>query len=531
MRLFFVIVSVFVGASCATHDNYNDSKLVFRYNESAGIASLDPAFAKDQARIWFCNQMYNSLIQLDSNLIARPSLAKSWTVSNDGLQYDFILREGVRFHNSEHLFGTKKYRNLGVNDVIYSLNRLRDKRIASPGAWVMSSVKRISSLNDSTVRIDMLTANPTFLGLLSMQYCSILPIESDTVTDFFEAPVGTGPFHFQYHKPNVKLVLRKNENYFEFDGASRLPYIDAVAVSFIADKQTAFLEFIKGKFDFLSGIDASYKDELLDSNGELQSTYVNQLNLNKQDYLNTEYLGILMDENQHNSALKDIRVRRALNFAFDRDLMMQYLRNNIGTPAHSGFIPKGLLGFKSSIGYRYDPIQAKDLLTAAGYPKAKGIPIIHLNTTSSYVDLCEYIQHAWEKLGFKVEINVSPPSTHRKQVSMSELSIFRGSWIADYADAENYLALFYSKNHSPNGPNYTHFSDASFDSLFEASLQLPNIDDRVHLYEEMDRIIIDQAAIIPLYYDNVLRFSHKNVTGLGSNAMNLLDLRTVKLSH
>ena len=114
---------------------------------------------------------------------------------------------------------------------------------------------------------------------------------------------------------------------------------------------------------------------------------------------------------------------------------------------------------------------------------------------------------------------------------MSELSIFRGSWIADYADAENYLALFYSKNHSPNGPNYTHFSDASFDSLFEASLQLPNIDDRVHLYEEMDRIIIDQAAIIPLYYDNVLRFSHKNVTGLGSNAMNLLDLRTVKLSH
>ena len=244
MRLFFVIVSVFVGASCAKHDNYNDSKLVFRYNESAGIPSLDPAFAKDQARIWFCNQMYNSLIQLDSNLIARPSLAKSWTVSNDGLQYDFILREGVRFHNSEHLFGTKKYRNLGVNDVIYSLNRLRDKRIASPGAWVMSSVKRISSLNDSTVRIDMLTANPTFLGLLSMQYCSILPIESDTVTDFFEAPVGTGPFHFQYHKPNVKLVLRKNENYFEFDGASRLPYIDAVAVSFIADKQTAFLEFI-----------------------------------------------------------------------------------------------------------------------------------------------------------------------------------------------------------------------------------------------------------------------------------------------
>ena len=257
----------------------------------------------------------------------------------------------------------------------------------------------------------------------------------------------------------------------------------------------------------------------------------NQFKVYKTPYLNTEYLGILMDDNQTNNALKQVKVRQALNWAFDRDLMMQYLRNNIGTPAHSGFIPKGLSGFQKAIGYSYNPLKAKILLAEAGFPNAEGIPSIDLNTTSSYVDLCEYIQHAWQELGLTVNVNVNPPSTHRQQVSKSQLSIFRGSWIADYADAENYLSLFYSKNHSPNGPNYTHFTNLEFDNLYEKTLKIPELENRVALYEQMDSIVINQAPIIPLYYDNVMRFTHKNVCGLGSNAMNLLDLKRVVLEN
>lgn len=529
MRLFVLIAGIIALSSCNSVGKRSQSKMIFKYNESAGIHSFDPAFAKDQARIWFCNQIYNSLVQLDSNLQVQPSIAKRWEISDDGFQYDFILRDDVSFHQSEKIVGFKENRRVDVNDVVYSLNRLTDEKTASPGAWVLSSVNKVSALNDSTLRIDLSAPNPAFLGLLSMQYCSVLPVESDTLPDFFESPVGTGPFHFQYHKNNVKLVLRKNTDYFEFEGNKQLPYLDAVSISFIPDKQTAFLEFIKGSFDFLSGIDASYKDELLDANGALQPKYREQLNFSKQDYLNTEYLGILMDDNQKNEALRDVRVRQALNLAFDRDLMMQYLRNNIGTPAHSGFIPKGLSGYQPGVGYAYDPELAKELLLDAGYPNAQGVSVIHLNTTSSYVDLCEYIQHAWEEIGFKVEVNVNPPSTHRQQVSKSQLSIFRGSWIADYADAENYLSLFYSGNHSPNGPNYTHFSNVEFDALYEESLRIPDLEDRIPLYEKMDRMVIDQAGIIPLYYDNVMRFSHNHVKGLGANAMNLLDLKRVRL--
>jgi ABC-type transport system substrate-binding protein len=520
MRIFHVIISTLVISSCGSVDKSAESRMIFRYNESAGIHSFDPAFAKDQARIWFCNQIYNSLVQLDSNLQVQPSIAKSWNISEDGLHYDFVIRTDIQFHSPLD-------RVLNIGDIEYSLNRLVDEKTAAPGAWVLSSVNQISILNDSTLHIELSEPNPAFLGLLSMQYCSVLPVESDTIANFFKAPIGTGPFLFQFHKNNVKLVLRKNVHYFESDNGIQLPYIDAVAVSFIPDKQTAFLEFLKGNFDFLSGIDASYKDELLNSEGDLHSKYIGEINFSKEDYLNTEYLGILMDENQDNHALKDVRVRQALNLAFNRDLMMHYLRNNIGTPAHSGFIPKGLSGYQTNIGYDYNPALAKKLLTEAGFTNAEGIPEINLNTTSSYVDLCEYIQHAWQEIGLQVEVNVNPPSTHRQQVSKSQLSIFRGSWIADYADAENYLSLFYSKNHSPNGPNYTHFTNTEFDVLYEKSIRIPELENRIPLYEKMDSIVINQAAIIPLYYDNVMRFSQSNVKGLGSNAMNLLDLKRV----
>ena len=204
MRLFFVSVCVLF--SCGGTVNHEQSKMIFKYNESAGIHSFDPAFAKDQSRIWFCNQIYNSLVQLDSNLQVQPSISKRWEISENGLQYDFIIRDNVAFHHSEKIFGTNG-RSVDVNDVIYSLNRLKSKKIASPGAWILSNVKNISVFNDSTVRVHLLSPNPAFLGLLSMQYCSVLPVESDTIPDFFDTPLGTGPFQFQYHKPNVKLSL------------------------------------------------------------------------------------------------------------------------------------------------------------------------------------------------------------------------------------------------------------------------------------------------------------------------------------
>jgi len=123
-----------------------------------------------------------------------------------------------------------------------------------------------------------------------------------------------------------------------------------------------------------------------------------------------------------------------------------------------------------------------------------------------------------------------PPSTLRQLKSSGELDAFRGSWIADYPDAENYLSLFYSKNFTPNGPNYTHYKNATFDSLYEHSLSITDIDTRKKMYQTMDSLIIDQAPIIPLYYDEVVRFTQKNISGFNPNAQNFLVLKRVKKS-
>jgi oligopeptide transport system substrate-binding protein len=108
--------------------------------------------------------------------------------------------------------------------------------------------------------------------------------------------------------------------------------------------------------------------------------------------------------------------------------------------------------------------------------------------------------------------------------------MFRGSWIADYPDAENYLALAYGPNRAPAGPNYTQFQNAGFDRLYTAALQQPNDSLRALLYQQMDALIREEAPFMVLYYDQVLRLVNPAVTGLSTNAMNVLDLKRVKLN-
>jgi peptide/nickel transport system substrate-binding protein len=354
-----------------------------------------------------------------------------------------------------------------------------------------------------------------------MQYCSVVPHEISENINFSREPIGTGPFKLQLWKDGVKLVMRKNSNYFEKNQDKKaMPFLDAIAITFIKDKQSAFLQFLNGNLDFVSGIDASYKDEILTRTGELNPKYNKTVNLEKLSYLNTEYLGFLIDEKP-----LPIEIRKAINLGFNRLEMIKYLRNNIGYPATKGIIPIGLPSFNNNInGYSYNPEKAKALINKSNFDVNQKII---LSTTSSYLDLCEYIQNSLTDIGLNVEIQINLPSSHRQMVATSKLNFFRGSWIADYPDAENYLSLFYSKNKSPDGPNYTHFSNSYFDSLYVASLSENISNNRYLLYNKMNQLILDSAVIVPLYYDNVLRFSSKNIAGLEGNAMNLLSLKAV----
>ncbi len=536
MRFILVLLSIFFLAACSTPVAYNDS-LIFRYNESAGITSLDPAFSRNQANIWAVNQLFNGLVQMDNDLRVQACIAKKWELSDSGKTYTFHLRKDVRFHGDD-CFKDPQDRVVTAKDFLYSFERLRSKELAAPGSWVFQKVESFKAPDDTTFVVQLSQAFPPFLGLLSMKYCSVIPREAVEYygTRFREHPVGTGPFHFKIWVENEKLVLRRNTDYFEQDSAgTKLPYLESVAITFIPDKQSAFLEFVKGRLDLVSGIDASYKDELLTFSGKLQAKYQDRFEVYRQPYLNTEYLAFLVDSSEGNSAQKVLlnqKVRQAINYGFDRKKMMRYLRNNIGTPAEAGMIPKGLITYNPDRipGYSYQPEKAAELLKEAGYPKGQGLPEITLQTNSSYLDLCEYIQGELSSLGIRLQVEVTPPSTLRQAMATSKVPFFRASWIGDYPDAENYLSLFYSKNWAPNGPNYTHFKNEQYDRWYREAASQTNDSLRIRLYQRMDSLVIAEAPVVPLYYDQVLRFYPKTISGLRGNALNLLDLKGVMKS-
>ncbi|RED46009.1 ABC transporter substrate-binding protein [Seonamhaeicola aphaedonensis] len=519
---------VFLIFSCKKNSTTDKDHLVFRYNEYANINTLDPAFSRTLQDNSINNQLYNGLVQLDDSLNIKPCIAKSWSVSNKATTYSFNLRNDVYFHKHV-LFGQDSTRAVVAKDFEYSLNRLRNKKLAAPGSWVLNNVKNFKAINDTIFHIELKQPFPAFIGLLTMKYCSVVPKEivEHYGINFRSNPIGTGPFKFKRWEENVKLVLRKNKNYFEKDSEGRqLPYLEAVALTFLPDKQSEFLQFAQGNIDFLRSLDASYKDELLTANGRLRDKYANSINMIRGPYLNTEYLGFYLDS--ETPEIQSKLIRKAINYGFDRKKMMTYLRNGIGNPAHGGFIPMGLPGYSESIGFTYQPQKAKQLI--AQFKSESGIvdPEITLVTTSNYLSFCEFIQRELEKAGLTINVDVMPEASLRSARSNGKIDMFRSSWIADYLDAENYLSIFYSKNFAPNGSNYFHFKNETVDSLYNKAFSITDIAKRKRIYKTIDSLAMDQAIMVPLFYDEVVRFTQKNIKGLGINPIDLLDLRRVQ---
>ena len=519
-KILFIILFIL---SCNEGEQVDTSK-VFRYNEHKNINSLDPVYAKDIANIWAVNQIFNGLVEMDDQLNVVPSIAKKWEISDDSKKYIFTINTDIEFHPHPKL----KNRKVTAYDFEYSFNRLINPEVAAPGAWVLEKVESFSAINDSIFEINLKKPFNAFLGILTMKYCSVVPKEIIELygEDFRSNPIGTGPFMFKRWEENIKLVLRKNPNYFQKDETGEsLPYLEAVSITFLNEKQSEFLQLIKGKIDFISGLDNSYKDEILDFKGELKDDYNNSLKMMRGPFLNTEYLAFFMDS--ENIMIKSNLIRKAINIGFDKEKMIKFLRNGIGIPANGGFIPFGLPGYSEKNYNKYDVEKAKKYVDE--FIKISGkSPSLKLTTSSNYLIFCEYIQKELEKIGIEIIIDVIPGSALKQAKANGKLNFFRASWIADYPDAENYLSLFYSKNFAPNGPNYTHFNDKNYDELYEKSLEENKKQNREILYKKMDSIINSKSIVVPLFYDEVIRFVSNDINGMKINATNLLDLRTVK---
>lgn len=525
------------GAGCKT--DAGRGKTVFRVNMAEGLETTDPAFAKNQNIIWVVHQLYNTLVQTDEDLHVVPSLAKSWDVGGNGLVYTFHLRNDVYFQD-DPVFPGGKGRKMTAADVVYSFRRIMDPATASSGAWIFNDKVNADTgflaLDDSTFQLKLSRPFHPVLGILTMPYCSVVPREAVEKwgTDFRSHPCGTGPFRFKYWEEGQALILVRNPHYFEHDSLGRrLPYLDAVKFTFTASKATEFLLFVQGQLDFMKNLDVSYKDEILTRGGKLQKEFQGKIKLLKKPFLNTEYLGFLVDTLNpvlKNSPIRRKKFRLAVNYGFDRAKIAMYLKNNMVLPAWGGFVPAGLPSYDTSKvrGYRYDPEKARKLLAEAGFPPGSTVPSVTLYSTEQYADIANFVVHQLAETGIQAKVNIQQIGMLREMAAKSEAPFFRANWMADYPDGESFLTCFYSKNPAP--PNYTRFSNALFDRLYEEALSENNDRARYVLYHRMDSILIANAPVVPLYYDEVVVFLRPEVQNFTVNPMGMLELRQIRIA-
>lgn len=499
-----------------------------RLNLAGGLESLDPAFAKDLSTMWAAHMIYNTLVNTNEAMQVTPSLAGRWTISPDGKTYTFQLRSDIYFQDHPAFPGGKG-RRLVAADVAYSFSRLIDRATGSPGAWIfhdrVPDSGAFSAPDERTFVLRLSAPFRPMLPMLSMPYCSIVAKEVVAYEggNFRRRPCGTGPFQLRLWDEGAVLLLHRHPRYWDRDSLGQpLPRLQAVRFTFIDNKGAEFLLFLQGRLHFVNGIDGSFKDLVLTRAGNLRPDFAQKIQLQKGLYLNTEYIGFNTSDSQH-PALRQPLVRQAMNYAIDRRRIVTYFKNGIGIPASGGFTPPAMTADTPApaYGYTYDPDRAAHLLKEAGYPNGRGLPPLTIYTPDNYADIVNFVASQLNEVGIPARVEIMQPGILREQMAQGRVAAFRGQWIADYPDAETFLAVFYSTMPAP--PNYTRFSSPLFDQLYTASL--PAADSlRRALYRRMDSLAIREAPLMPLYYDQRLHFLQPSVRGFGSNPMNLIDV-------
>lgn len=526
---FSLILAILFHWGCQNHSP-SGSNNVFRYNESGSVNSLDPAYAADLETMWIINQLYDGLVQLDQNLEIQSCLAQSWNVAEDGLSYTFLIRKNVSFHPFEGAYP----RLVTAHDFVFSFNRILSQETASPGQWIFENVRNkqpFEALSDSVLVIHLQRPQGSFLQMLTTSYANVVLPEAVKKwgPDFRRHPIGTGPFQLAFWEDQVSMVLHKNENYWMRDVVSgqSLPHLNAVQIDFLKDAFAEYQGFLSGKYDFMSGIDAAYIDQLLSPDGELKTEWKSQLRLERTPFIKTDFIGFYLDGKKQ--ITQDLRYRQMLSMSVDRGILCSKMRNNIILPAKEGFVSPQLKS--SSMPHPYLQLNiAQALNFKKELEKDWGTPLpkVTITVTPEYADIFEYLQHEWGQLGIPISIATLQSGSFKEKVAKGQIEVFRKNWLADYPDGENFLQVFTQELFSPNGPNYTHYTNPTWEQAYRKAQTCNDAETRKSAWQQLDSLVMNDLPIVPLYYDQVMHFVSNKVDFWSINSINMLDLTHVK---
>ena len=483
--------------------------------------TLDPAHAADAYSSEVVAQIYSPLIGMTSDLEPTPQLAESWTISKDGLRYVFRLRPGVRFHNG---------REVTAQDFSFSLTRVFQEPFLSEGLAAnyldaiagvreftqkkAKSIRGIRTIDRYQLEITLSRPYPSLLYALALDQTSAVPrevLEAGGPHALEKHPVGTGPFRFVRLRADQAVTLAANDDYF-----MGRPKLDS-------------LLFIAPPGDVIeAGANA-----LLDGRATLSLLPNSRIEefrarpglavLRWQD-LSLSFIGM----NASIAPLNDVRVRRAVALALDRQAMLDALPE--GRTLAQGILPPGITGYSpaSKVPPR-DLRAARALLAEAGYGPKRPLPPIALWKSMGSSDrrqVDSVMVRSLAEAGITIRIRYESWAVLDKAITNRQVPMFGLAWIADIPDPETFLrALAYSSSAS----NYFRYRDARVDSILDAARSTLDADARADLYRRAEESIIRDAPFVPLYYTVSFIGMKDNVAGLEMNPLGISTLAMEKL--
>jgi oligopeptide transport system substrate-binding protein len=523
---------------------------VLRLNSIEEYTTLFPAAINDIYSTHIACQVYEGLFKFNQKTLeAEPCLAESFDIDNSKKQYTFHLRKGVIFHDDD-CFAGGKGREITADDVKYCFEFLcsnheenkwstlfRDRLVGAVDyeSGKSKSVEGIKVIDKHTIQLTLVDPFAGLPNLLAVFAASVYPeeaIKKYGYNGMKNHMVGTGPFIAEELNNGQNVRFVRNENYWAKDEfGNKLPYLAEVTYSFIKDKPEELKAFQDGNLDMVWGIPVEEIANIMGSFEEAMEGKNREFDLQSVNSLNIQYYGFLFTS----ETFDDVRVRKAFNYAIDRDSLVAFVLQGEGIPAHHGFVPP-MSGYPHETvkGFDYNPGLAQKLIKEAGFPGGKGFPEItlHLNSSGGINEkIAEYIKGMiLLNLGITINLNIIEMKDLHPKAERGELDFWRFGWIADYPDPSNFLYLFHGKNidsSKETSINYFRYSNPAFDAAYEQALKEIDDEKRMKLYAQCDQILMDDAVVMPLLFNVDIRLINPEVKSFDINELEYRDLSVV----
>lgn len=531
---------------------------IFRMNEAEYFRSLDPPSITDVYSYRIAAQLFEGLYAFnDETLEVEPRLAQKVTLDSSKTVYTFTLHEGIRFHDNK-AFSDGEGRLLTAQDIAYCLTRLctasprnqnfhllsgilkgADKyyRATQNGKQPAGGVEGIEVVNPRTLKLTLTQPFALFPVHLAQPGTYIYPPEAiETYGDDIRVhPVGTGPFLMGALEENISMAMPRNPKYWRKDEfGNQLPFLDALNVQFINSKKSEFFEFRKGNLDMLYRLPTEHIIEILEEANEKGEAL--RFKLQREPEMVSQFLAF----NLSNKVFANRNLRKAFNFAIDREKILTFVLNNEGyAPGNHGITPPIFPNYAADSiqGYRLNVDSARYYLRKAGYPNGKGFPAVELalnaegdRNTNVAVEVQKQLS---DHLNIEVEIVTYPFAQLLEKGYAGNYNLLRTAWYADYPSPENFLWIFYSGQQAAGmyggnkHPNITRYKNVTFNSLFEQALRAPTVAQANRLFRQAEQQLMNDAPIMVLWYDEAYRLLQPYVQNFPINAMQYRDLSEV----